>query len=172
MLKIRLQRIGRRNNPSYRVIAVDSRFAAKKGKTVELLGSYDAIRKTHALNTERILFRISQGAQLSDTVHNLLVAQKVLEGKKRNALPKRRPLPKKQEQEPTPQAQESETAPEQEETQGEERVAETKEETQAEESTPEKKEETQENEVAPEQTEAPPKQEDTKPSPDNPSDEG
>ena len=119
MLKIRLQRVGRRNNPSYRVVAVDSRAAAKKGKTVELLGSYDAIRKTQKFNKERILFRIGQGAQVSDTVHNLLIAQNMLEGKKKNVLPKRRPIPKEKEEttNEAPKAQETVEQPEQSEPQ-------------------------------------------------------
>ena len=91
MLKIRLQRIGRRNNPSYRIVAVDSRMAAKKGKPVELLGTYDTIRKNTSINKDRVIYWISQGAQVSDTVHNILVTKNITEGKKRNALPKKRP---------------------------------------------------------------------------------
>ena len=94
MLKIRLQRIGRRNNPSYRIVVVDSRAAAKKGKPVELLGSYDTIRKKTALNKERVLYWMSRGAQVSDTVHNILVAESVIEGRKKNVLPKKSPVKK------------------------------------------------------------------------------
>ena len=95
MLKIRLQRIGRRNNPSYRVVVIDSATAAKKGKPVELLGTYDTIRKTTALNNERILYWLSTGAQVSDTMHNILIKNGVLEGVKVNALPKKKPVTKK-----------------------------------------------------------------------------
>ena len=97
MLKIRLQRIGRRNNPSYRVVVVDSRAAAKKGKPVELLGTHDTIRKTTSLNNERIKYWMSQGAQVSDTMHNILIKNGVIEGVKINVLPKKSPIVKKKE---------------------------------------------------------------------------
>ena len=96
MLKIRLQRIGRRNNPSYRVVVVDSRSAAKKGKPVELLGTHDAIRKTTVLDDERVKHWISQGAQVSDTMHNILIKNGVIEGVKVNVLPKKSPVAKEE----------------------------------------------------------------------------
>ncbi len=95
MLKIRLQRIGRRNNPSYRVVVIDSATAAKKGKPVELLGTYDTIRKTTSLNNERILYWLSTGAQASDTMHNILIKNGIIEGVKVNTLPKKSPIAKK-----------------------------------------------------------------------------
>ena len=95
MLKIRLQRIGRRNNPSYRVVVVDSTAAARKGKPVELLGTHDTIRKTTTLNNKRILYWLSQGAQASDTMHNILIKNGVIEGVRVNVLPKKSPVTKK-----------------------------------------------------------------------------
>lgn len=35
---------------------------------------------------------IEKGVQTSNTVHNLLVSQKVIEGKKKNVLPKKSPI--------------------------------------------------------------------------------
>lgn len=96
MLKIRLQRIGRRNNPSYRVVVVDSTTAAKKGKPVELLGTHDTVRKQTSLNNERILYWMSQGAQVSDTMHNILIKNGVIEGVKINVLPKKNPIKKEE----------------------------------------------------------------------------
>ncbi len=102
MLKIRLQRIGRRNNPSYRIVAVDSRSAAKKGNPVALLGTCDTIRKKTTIDKDRVLYWMSQGAQVSDTVHNILITNNVLEGRKRNALPKKHPIASAtEEQQPT-----------------------------------------------------------------------
>ncbi|MCY4576880.1 MAG: 30S ribosomal protein S16 [Candidatus Kaiserbacteria bacterium] len=95
MLKIRLQRIGRRNNPSYRVVVVESTVAARKGKPVELLGTYDTIRKTTSLNNERIQHWLSVGAQASDTMHNILIKNGVIEGVAVNTLPKKSPVKKK-----------------------------------------------------------------------------
>ena len=97
MLKIRLQRIGRRNNPSYRVVVVDSTVAVRKGKPVELLGTHDTVRKKTSLDSERILYWMSQGAQVSDTMHNILIKNGVIEGVKVNVLPKKSPVKKEEE---------------------------------------------------------------------------
>ena len=99
MLKIRLQRIGRRNNPSYRVVVVESSVAAKKGKPVELLGTHDTIRKTTVLNKERVQYWMTQGAKPSDTMHNILIKNGVIEGVKKNVLPKKSPVVKNEESE-------------------------------------------------------------------------
>ena len=105
MLKIRLKRIGRRNNPSYRVIVTDSRVAAKKGKPIELLGVYDTVRNKTELNKERIQYWMSEGAQPSDTMHNILIANGVIQGVKRNALPKKRPQVKQETETPAKPAE-------------------------------------------------------------------
>lgn len=91
MLAIRLQRVGRRNDPSFRVILTDSKRAARTGGFTEVLGSYDARKGSPALKAERISYWISVGAKPSGTVHNLLISEKILEGKKVNVLPKKSP---------------------------------------------------------------------------------
>jgi small subunit ribosomal protein S16 len=48
---------------------------------------------------------MSKGAKLSDTAHNLLVANKIIEGKKINVLPKKT-APKKEEVKEEPKAEE------------------------------------------------------------------
>ena len=89
MLTIRLQRRGRKNDPSFRVIILDSKRGPKSGSYLELLGSYDARVDRVELKADRIKHWMSMGAQVSDTVHNLLVSNKIIEGKKRNVLPKK-----------------------------------------------------------------------------------
>ncbi|OGC84595.1 30S ribosomal protein S16 [Candidatus Adlerbacteria bacterium RIFCSPHIGHO2_12_FULL_53_18] len=101
MLTIRLQRVGRKNDPSFRVILVESKRAAKTGNFNELLGSYDARSDRVALKADRIKHWIGMGATVSDTVHNLLISQKIIEGKKINVLPQKSP-PKKEEEVATP----------------------------------------------------------------------
>jgi len=81
MLIIRLQRVGRTNDPSFRVIVTDSKNSAKTGNFLEIVGSYDARQGKPQLNAERIQHWIKNGAQVSDTVHNLLVKAKIIEGK-------------------------------------------------------------------------------------------
>ncbi len=96
MLKIRLQRIGKKHEPVFRVVVGRSQNGPKSGKFIEVLGSYDPRSKNqNTLNKERVQAWIAQGAQVSDTVHNLLVSEKVLDKKKVNALPKKT-APKKE----------------------------------------------------------------------------
>jgi small subunit ribosomal protein S16 len=103
MLTIRLQRRGRKNDPSFRVILVESKRAAKTGNVNEILGNYDARTSRISLQGERIKYWISQGVTISDTVHNLLISNKIIEGKKINVLPRKSP-PKKEGEEAAPEA--------------------------------------------------------------------
>ncbi len=91
MLKIRLQRVGRKNDPSFRVVVMDSRKDSQSGKFIEILGNYNARQGKPTLNGERIKHWMSQGAQVSDTLHNLLIQEKVITGQKINVLPKKSP---------------------------------------------------------------------------------
>ncbi len=80
---IRLQRVGRRNDPSFRVVITDSQNSTKSGKFVEIVGSYDARHKNKIiLDKERILYWISKGAKATDTMHNLLIKNGVIAGEK------------------------------------------------------------------------------------------
>ena len=88
MLKIRLQRTGRVNNPSFRFVVTDSQNATRSGKFLEVLGSFD-YRKGGAdtIDADRVKHWISKGAQVTDNVHNYLVGKKILTGKKKNVNP-------------------------------------------------------------------------------------
>lgn len=119
MLKIRLKRVGRKNDPSYRVVVVPSTTGPKSGNVLEVLGNYDPRRDIKEVNAERVKHWMGQGAQVSDTVHNILVSSKVIEGKKRNALPKKTPI-KKEVVEEAPKAEASAPAEEATETPAEE----------------------------------------------------
>jgi small subunit ribosomal protein S16 len=92
MLKMRLQRIGRKNSPSYRVIVTDSRNAPSRGLPVDQVGSYDPRLSRVEIDAEKVKKWIGNGVQVSDTVHNLLVSKNIIEGKKRNALPRKSPI--------------------------------------------------------------------------------
>lgn len=96
MLKIRLQRVGRKNEPSFRIVLVDSKMGPKSGKALEVLGSHDFRegKGNNKINGERVKYWISQGAQPSETLHNLLVNEKIVSGKKVNVLPKKKPIAK------------------------------------------------------------------------------
>lgn len=89
MLTIRLQRVGRKNDPSFRVVVVESKRGPKSGNYIEVVGSYDARSNRIDLKDERIKDWMGKGVTVSDTVHNLLVTKGIVEGKKRNVLPKK-----------------------------------------------------------------------------------
>jgi small subunit ribosomal protein S16 len=92
MLMIRLQRVGRKHEPVFRLVLTDSKNGPKSGKFLEILGNYDARRGEKAeFKTEKIKYWMAKGANLSNTVHNILIDKKVIEGKKINALSKKTP---------------------------------------------------------------------------------
>ena len=72
-VSIRLRRTGGKNEASYRVVAADSR-SPRDGRFIEILGWYDPKRKANncLLKLERIEYWKGRGAQVSDTVRNLV----------------------------------------------------------------------------------------------------
>jgi small subunit ribosomal protein S16 len=65
----------------YRLI-VSEKTKDPYGDVLEILGSYNPFTKELQAKTERIQFWISKGAQKSNTVNNLLIDKKVIEGTK------------------------------------------------------------------------------------------
>ena len=77
--------MGRKHEPSFRLVLTDSKNSTKSGRFKEILGVYDPRKstgKTDSLNTERIKYWLSQGANPTDTIHNLLVKRGVIRAKK------------------------------------------------------------------------------------------
>lgn len=77
MLRIRMQRLGRRNRPYYRIVLADARVK-RQGEYKENLGSYDPRAendKKIAVNVERVKHWVGHGAQLSESVASLLKRQ-------------------------------------------------------------------------------------------------
>lgn len=91
MLMIRFQRTGRTNDPAFRIVVLEKERAAKAGNIVELLGTYNPRSKAITLDEDQVKYWISQGAQPTDSIRNLLITKKVIEGKKVNVLPKKSP---------------------------------------------------------------------------------
>jgi len=73
LVRLRLTRIGAKNRPAYRIVAIDSR-QPRDGRHIEILGFYDPKTDpaTVQLKEDRILYWLSKGAQPSDTVLSLL----------------------------------------------------------------------------------------------------
>lgn len=93
MLRIRLFRIGKKHQPSFKIVVVDKKRAPKGGRFIAELGFINPLTKEKSLDKEKAKHWISKGAQPSDTVHNLLVKEGVIEGKKINVhkKPKKKP---------------------------------------------------------------------------------
>jgi len=77
MLVIRLQRIGKKHQPSYRLVVAEKR-SKLTAPPAEDLGSYNPKTKGTTINKERALYWLGQGAQASASVHNLLVKEGIL----------------------------------------------------------------------------------------------
>ncbi len=92
MLMMRLQRVGRKNDPSFRIVVTDKRTSVKSDSHIDRLGSYNPKTKNFIIDADKAREWISKGVQPSDTMHNLLITQKVIEGKKVNVLPKKSPI--------------------------------------------------------------------------------
>jgi small subunit ribosomal protein S16 len=97
MLKIRLQRTGRKNDPHFRLIVTESTLKPKTSQFAEIVGTYNVKAGIFEAKADRVKHWMSVGAQASPTVHNLLVSKGVIEGKKINVLPKKTVQAKKEE---------------------------------------------------------------------------
>ena len=71
MLKIRLKRMGRKKNPSYRLVVLENR-TRRNGKPIEEVGFYNPITKKYWINSGKIDKWLKYGAKPTKTVFNLL----------------------------------------------------------------------------------------------------
>jgi small subunit ribosomal protein S16 len=80
LLRIRLRRVGKKKQPQYRLVVANSR-SPRDGAFLEILGQYNPLTDpaTIAVNEERTLAWLRQGAQPSDTVAKILKKQGILE---------------------------------------------------------------------------------------------
>ena len=84
-----MQRTGRINIPSYRIVVTEHTSGPQAGKYVELVGNYNPKNKDRNLKEDRIKYWMSVGAKPSGTVHNMLISAGIITGKKINVLPKK-----------------------------------------------------------------------------------
>lgn len=114
-MMIRFQRIGRANDPAFRIVVLEKERAAQSNRIVEQVGTYNPKSKAVTLDAEAIKGWIAKGAQATGSVHNLLLNKGVIEGKKVNVLPKKtytKPEEPVAEAAPAPAAPAAEPAPE------------------------------------------------------------
>ena len=85
MVKIRLQRQGKKKAPFYHIVVADSK-SPRDGKIIEQIGTYDPMTKpsTIVLNKEKLEQWIKNGAQPTETVKALLVKEGIVEADKKS----------------------------------------------------------------------------------------
>lgn len=70
-VKIRLMRFGKKKQPTYRIVVTDQRNA-RNGEYIEKLGFYNPIKGEIKIEKEKIDLWVKKGAQLAESVKNLL----------------------------------------------------------------------------------------------------
>ncbi|MEM6751947.1 30S ribosomal protein S16 [Calothrix sp. CCY 0018] len=78
MIKLRLKRIGKKREASYRIIAINN-LTRRDGRPLEELGFYNPRTKEVKLDVDGIVKRLQQGAQPTDTVRRILEKNNVFE---------------------------------------------------------------------------------------------
>jgi len=82
MLVVRLFRVGKRNQPSFKIVVTEKDRPPRGGRFIEEVGFLNPLKKEKILKKERINYWLSVGAKPSATVLNLLISEKLVEGKK------------------------------------------------------------------------------------------
>lgn len=79
MVKIRLQRFGAHKAPKYRIVAADSK-SPRDGKFLEIVGTYNPLTNPATVNVdaEKVQAWLAKGAQPTETVKNILVANNII----------------------------------------------------------------------------------------------
>jgi small subunit ribosomal protein S16 len=110
MVKIRLSRVGKTKQPSYRVIVADVR-SARDGSFIEIIGHYNPRTEpaTIVIDTEKAKHWLSQGAQPTERVSILLGKAGITEMPKINF--SKKPPQKKAEEQPSQEPKEAAKEP-------------------------------------------------------------
>lgn len=90
MIVIRLTRIGRKNQPAFKIVALDKKNPPKGGRFLEILGFYNPLTKKYSINEKRVKYWLSVGAKPTNRIHNLLVSKGIIKAKKINLFKKKK----------------------------------------------------------------------------------
>ncbi len=73
MVKIRLQRVGKKNAPFYHIVVADSK-SPRDGKIIEQIGTYNPMTDPSEIkiDSEKLATWIKNGAKPTDTVKSLM----------------------------------------------------------------------------------------------------
>jgi small subunit ribosomal protein S16 len=77
MLKLRLKKIGRKRQPSYRLVVMDVR-TRRDGRPIEEVGYYNPLTKEGHFEAEKIIKWLNNGVKPTETVQSLLRKAKIL----------------------------------------------------------------------------------------------
>ena len=77
MLKLRLKKIGRKRQPSYRLVVMYVR-TRRDGRPIEEVGYYNPLTKEEHFETEKIIKWLKNGVKPTETVQSLLKKAKIL----------------------------------------------------------------------------------------------
>ena len=79
MVKIRLTRIGRHEDPVYRIVVADSHYS-RDGRFIDQIGQYNPKlgKENVVINEEKALHWLGKGAMPSDTVKALLSSKGII----------------------------------------------------------------------------------------------
>ncbi|MFI5041014.1 MAG: 30S ribosomal protein S16 [Acidimicrobiales bacterium] len=72
-VKLRLMRMGKKKQPTYRVVAADAR-SPRDGRFIEIVGTYEPRSDPSVvkIDNEKAVKWLADGAQPTETVHKLL----------------------------------------------------------------------------------------------------
>lgn len=84
MLSIRLSRVGKKRAPVYRIVVMP-KHKDPWAPSTEILGHYNprTTPKEFVIKADRVKHWLSQGAEATDSIWNLLIENKIIEGEKR-----------------------------------------------------------------------------------------
>jgi small subunit ribosomal protein S16 len=77
MLKLRLKKMGRKRQPSYRLVIMET-HNRRDGRAIDEVGYYNPITKESSINSEKIVKWLQDGVKPTDTVKELLKKAKIL----------------------------------------------------------------------------------------------
>ena len=78
MIKLRLKKYGLKCQPCYRIVAMNS-TTKRDGRAIEELGFYNPMTDETHLKFQRIISRLKEGAQPTETVRNIFTRAKIFE---------------------------------------------------------------------------------------------
>lgn len=82
MLRIRFLKQGKKNRPFFRIVVTERQNPPKGGRFLEIVGFFNPLTKEKEIKKERVEHWLSVGAQPSGRVHNLLIDEGIIKGKK------------------------------------------------------------------------------------------